>query len=87
MFICLLLLMVLSGNMLLEDAVHRVIDGDTYGEIKLGVFLVRGENISMMGELVCLYISMYLSIISMLFNSYIGMISFHSFSTCYQTIS
>eukprot|EP00607_Mallomonas_marina_P007383 CAMPEP_0182421330 /NCGR_PEP_ID=MMETSP1167-20130531/6669_1 /TAXON_ID=2988 /ORGANISM="Mallomonas Sp, Strain CCMP3275" /LENGTH=93 /DNA_ID=CAMNT_0024598353 /DNA_START=219 /DNA_END=500 /DNA_ORIENTATION=- len=38
-------------NLILEDACERVILTDTYGDIPLGVYIVRGENIILVGEI------------------------------------
>eukprot|EP01041_Mallomonas_annulata_P009983 gene9983-20758_t len=38
-------------NLILEDACERVILADKYGDIPLGVYIVRGENIILLGEL------------------------------------
>eukprot|EP01116_Phalansterium_solitarium_P007892 TRINITY_DN20912_c0_g1_i1.p2 TRINITY_DN20912_c0_g1~~TRINITY_DN20912_c0_g1_i1.p2 ORF type:complete len:146 (+),score=49.23 TRINITY_DN20912_c0_g1_i1:136-573(+) len=39
------------ANLVLEDTWERVHVGRSYGERRLGVFLVRGENVVLMGEL------------------------------------
>jgi len=41
------------GNLTLEDTVERFYVDLEYAEDNLGVFLVRGENIVLVGELVC----------------------------------
>jgi U6 snRNA-associated Sm-like protein LSm1 len=39
------------GNILLHEAVERVYIGQQYGEQLCGVFLIRGENITMLCEI------------------------------------
>lgn len=38
------------ANLVLQDTVERVYVGQQYGEIPLGVYLVRGENVVLLGE-------------------------------------
>lgn len=45
-----------SANLVLQDTVERVFVGNRYGDIARGVFLVRGENVVLMGEIVSLSI-------------------------------
>ena len=42
-----------AANIVLEDAIERIFVGDTFGDIPLGIFLVRGENVVLLGEVVC----------------------------------
>ncbi|SNX87311.1 related to LSM1 - Sm-like (Lsm) protein [Melanopsichium pennsylvanicum] len=39
------------ANLVLQDTVERVFVGNRYGDIARGVFLVRGENVVLMGEI------------------------------------
>ncbi|CEH12108.1 Small Nuclear ribonucleoprotein splicing factor [Ceraceosorus bombacis] len=39
------------ANLVLQDAVERVSVGNRYGDIPRGLFLVRGENVVMLGEI------------------------------------
>ena len=39
------------ANLVLEAAVERVIVGNLYAEIPLGLYVVRGENVVLLGEL------------------------------------
>ncbi|PWY99607.1 LSM-domain-containing protein [Testicularia cyperi] len=39
------------ANLVLQDTVERVFVGNRYGDIPRGVFLVRGENVVLMGEI------------------------------------
>lgn len=40
------------ANVVLESAYERIIVEDVYGDIPLGVYVIRGENIVIMGEVV-----------------------------------
>ena len=37
---------------MLDECVERIYVKDMYGEIPLGVFIIRGENVVLLGELV-----------------------------------
>ncbi|VDM32070.1 unnamed protein product [Hydatigera taeniaeformis] len=39
------------GNIVLSEAVERIFVGNKYADISQGIVLVRGENISLIGEL------------------------------------
>lgn len=39
------------ANVLLEKSVERIVVGNQYGDIELGVQVVRGENVVFMGRL------------------------------------
>lgn len=39
------------ANLVIEDAVERIIVGDQYGEVPLGLHVVRGENVVLLGEI------------------------------------
>ena len=38
------------ANIVLQDAVERIIVGSSYSDIHLGLYIVRGENVVLMGE-------------------------------------
>ena len=38
------------ANIVLENAVERIIVGQSYSDIPLGLYIVRGENVVLMGE-------------------------------------
>jgi U6 snRNA-associated Sm-like protein LSm1 len=38
------------ANIVLEGAVERIIVGSSYSDIPLGLYIVRGENVVLMGE-------------------------------------
>eukprot|EP00775_Hariotina_reticulata_P010363 gene10363-10521_t len=39
------------ANLVLEHAVERIIVGNLYSDIPLGVYLLRGENLVLMGQI------------------------------------
>lgn len=39
------------ANLVLENAVERIIVGKQYGEKALGLYVVRGENVVLLGEI------------------------------------
>ncbi len=41
-----------AANLVLQDTVERVYVGNRYGDIERGVYIVRGENFVLLGELV-----------------------------------
>ena len=41
-----------SANAVLEGACERVIVGELYCDIPLGLYVIRGENVVLIGELV-----------------------------------
>ena len=41
-----------SANLLLQDTIERIHVGKEYGDIPRGLFVVRGENVVLMGEVV-----------------------------------
>ncbi|GMP36980.1 hypothetical protein CsSME_00008896 [Camellia sinensis var. sinensis] len=41
------------ANVVLEGACERVIVGDLYSDIPLGLYVIRGENVVLIGELFC----------------------------------
>ncbi|KAL8458732.1 hypothetical protein ACS0TY_036295 [Phlomoides rotata] len=43
------------ANAVLEGACERVIVGDLYCDIPLGLYIIRGENVVLIGELVCAF--------------------------------
>ena len=40
------------ANLVLEATVERIYHGSTFAERKVGVFLIRGENVVLLGEVV-----------------------------------
>jgi hypothetical protein len=47
------------ANLLLQDAIERIHVGQKYGDIHRGVFLIRGENVVLLGEFVSYYTENY----------------------------
>jgi U6 snRNA-associated Sm-like protein LSm1 len=39
------------ANLVLEEAVERIVVGATYADVPLGMYLLRGENLVLMGQL------------------------------------
>eukprot|EP00879_Flechtneria_rotunda_P002221 GHRR01002407.1.p1 GENE.GHRR01002407.1~~GHRR01002407.1.p1 ORF type:complete len:123 (+),score=22.26 GHRR01002407.1:288-656(+) len=39
------------ANLVLENAVERIIVGNLYSDIPLGIYLIRGENLVLMGHM------------------------------------
>lgn len=50
------------ANVVLENAYERIIVDDVYGDIPLGVYVIRGENIVIMGEVVSLSVKAWFSL-------------------------
>lgn len=46
-----------TANLLLQDTVERIHVGKQYGDIPRGIYLVRGENVALCGEIVSQYIA------------------------------
>ena len=40
------------ANLVLEDTVERIYAGNTFAEKWCGLFLIRGENVVLLGEIV-----------------------------------
>ena len=43
----------MTANLVLQDTIERTFVKDCYSDIKRGIFLVRGENVLLLGEVVC----------------------------------
>lgn len=41
-----------QGNLVLQDTIERLFVQNLYADIERGLFIVRGENVSMLGEIV-----------------------------------
>ncbi|KAJ2780291.1 hypothetical protein H4R18_003527 [Coemansia javaensis] len=39
------------ANLVLQDSLERVYVGDAYGDLERGVFIIRGENVVLLGEI------------------------------------
>lgn len=42
-----------AANIVLEDTVERIFVGNKYCEKPLGIFIIRGENVVLLSEIVC----------------------------------
>lgn len=40
------------ANLVLQDTIERIFVKDAYADINRGIFLVRGENVLLLGEIV-----------------------------------
>ncbi|RUS18577.1 hypothetical protein BC937DRAFT_88606 [Endogone sp. FLAS-F59071] len=40
------------ANLVLQDTIERIYVGDCYGDIPRGIFIIRGENVVLLGEIV-----------------------------------
>ena len=41
-----------AANLVLQDTIERIHVGNMFRDIERGIFLVRGENVVLMGEIV-----------------------------------
>ncbi|KAF9931337.1 SM-like, degradation of cytoplasmic mRNAs and positively regulates transcription initiation [Mortierella antarctica] len=39
------------ANLVLQDTIERIYVGDAYGDISRGIFIIRGENVVLLGEI------------------------------------
>lgn len=76
------------ANLVLHLAVERIYIGNEYGEIDRGVFLIRGENVVLCGEIVSFSITSIINIPLNLFLSLTKYISHscHNLQTCRMTM-
>lgn len=44
------------ANVVLENTIERIHVGKQYGDIPRGVFIVRGENVVLLGEIVSRFV-------------------------------
>jgi len=50
----------LPANLVLEDTVERIYHGNSYAENWHGLFLIRGENVVLLGEIVrCSHLALF----------------------------
>lgn len=47
-----LILPISTANLVLQDTTERIYAGKQYADISRGIFLVRGENVLLLGEVV-----------------------------------
>ena len=50
-----------TANLVLQDTIERIFVADLYADIPRGIYLVRGENVLMLGEIVCFSLRLYLA--------------------------
>lgn len=43
------------ANLVLHKTIERIHVGNEYGDIPRGIFIIRGENVVLLGEIVCTY--------------------------------
>jgi hypothetical protein len=55
----------------LQDTVERIYVGDRYGEQSVGLYLIRGENVVLLGEIVCISLSFHFSFFSLCLLSFL----------------
>jgi U6 snRNA-associated Sm-like protein LSm1 len=41
-----------TANLVLQDTTERLFAGELYADVKYGVYIVRGENVLLLGEIV-----------------------------------
>lgn len=41
-----------TGNIVLQDTVERIFGGKLYADVPRGLFIIRGENVLLLGEVV-----------------------------------
>ena len=44
-----------TANLVLQDTIERIFVQEVYADVVRGIFLVRGENVLLLGEIVRLY--------------------------------
>lgn len=42
----------MTANLVLQDTIERIYVGNEYGDIPRGIYIVRGENVVLLGEMV-----------------------------------
>jgi U6 snRNA-associated Sm-like protein LSm1 len=45
-------MLLMLANLVLQDAIERIFVGDIYGDIYAGIYVIRGENVVLLGEIV-----------------------------------
>jgi hypothetical protein len=46
-------IVIVTANLVLQDTVERIYVDGAYADLERGTFLIRGENVVLLGELVC----------------------------------
>lgn len=52
-----------AANLVLHKTVERIHASGKFGEIQRGVFVVRGENVVLCGEIVCSFVKTVISLV------------------------
>ena len=45
-------LLLIAANLVMQDAIERIFVGDIYGDLYAGIYVIRGENVVLLGEIV-----------------------------------
>lgn len=69
---------------MLENTIERIHVGKQYGDIHRGVFIVRGENVVLLGEVVCLVV--FLSMFGCFLCAFLFCHYYSVIQLCYHTI-
>lgn len=48
-----------AANLVLQNTIERLYAGNLYADIPRGVFVVRGENVLLLGEIVWIFYLVY----------------------------
>jgi len=59
------------ANLVLQNTLERIIVNDCYGEKERGVFIIRGENVVLLGEIVCFFVNEFNNLFYIIFYSII----------------
>jgi U6 snRNA-associated Sm-like protein LSm1 len=43
----------LAANLVFQETIERIYAGGLYADVNRGIFIVRGENVLLLGEVVC----------------------------------
>lgn len=56
-----------TANVVLEGALERITVGELYCDLPLGLYIIRGENVVLIGELVSFALNLFISSLRQLF--------------------
>lgn len=51
------------ANLVLHKTIERIHVGNDYGDIPRGIFIIRGENVVLLGEIVCIHYHIALAMV------------------------
>lgn len=57
------------ANLVLHKTIERIHVGNEYGDIPRGIFIIRGENVVLLGEIVSIFFSLFIQALLILFCS------------------